>query len=199
MSEKFHTQRLTFCRLTNVSLSLSCFALKRVDNPVDRFRSLCRWHDQLVSLGKRVERQSRMGLNPSHRIFLLERPLRITLLRDLWWQHNYPNILAPFKNTLYQLVRRFRDTGSVADRRRNGTPKAVTLEFVSDVHLRILGSFQKSVLRLSQQMGASRESTPKAQKSLKFCVYRVKAVQELRSPDARKSQQYFFHCCILTH
>lgn len=48
MSEKFHTQRLTFCHLANVLLSLPCFALKRDGNPVERFRSLCSWHDQLV-------------------------------------------------------------------------------------------------------------------------------------------------------
>jgi hypothetical protein len=57
VSEKFYNQRFTFCHLANVPLSLPCFALKRVGNPVERFRGLCRWHDQLVSLGKLVERQ----------------------------------------------------------------------------------------------------------------------------------------------
>lgn len=70
------------------------------------------------------------------------------------------------------------------------TPKVVTLEFVSDIHLRILRSPQNSVRRLSQQVGASRESTPKAPRSLKFHAHRVKAVQELRLPDARKSYRY---------
>jgi hypothetical protein len=99
----------------------------------------------------------------------------------IFWRH---------VKTLYQLVRRFRDTGSVVDRRRNGTPKVVTLEGISDVHLRILRCPHKFVRCLSQQMGASRESTPNAQKSLNFHAYRVKAVQELRSPDVRKSHQY---------
>jgi hypothetical protein len=93
-----------------------------------------------------------------------KRTLSVTRLRDVWWRRNCPNILAPRKNTLYQLVGRFRDTGSVVGRRGSGTPKVVTLELVSDVHLRLLRSPQKSVRRLSQQMGASRESNPKALK-----------------------------------
>lgn len=131
-----------------------------------------------------------MGLRRGHRICLLEAYFQFNSFESCLeiWGRNCPNILAPYKNTLYQLVRRFRGTGWVVDRRRNGKPR-VTLEFVSDVQQRILRSPQKSVRRLSQQMGASRECTPKAQKSLKFHAYRVKAVQELRPPDARKRHQ----------
>jgi hypothetical protein len=106
------------------------------------------------------------------------------------WRRNCPSILAPCKNTPYQLVRRFRGTGSVVDRRRSGKPKVVALEFLSDVQQRILRSPQTFVRRLSQQMGTACESTPKAQKGMKCPAYRVKAVQEPRPPDTRRRHQY---------
>jgi len=49
-----------------------------------------------------------------------EHTLSVTLLRDVWWRRNCPNILAPCKNKLYQLVLRFRETRWVVDRRRSG-------------------------------------------------------------------------------
>jgi hypothetical protein len=48
------TQRLKFCLLANMPVSPPCFTLKSVGNPVELFRSMCRWQDQLVALGKRV-------------------------------------------------------------------------------------------------------------------------------------------------
>jgi hypothetical protein len=49
------------------------------------------------------------------------------------WLRKYPNILAPCKNTLYELGHQFHDTGSVDDGRRNGRPEVVAPDFISDV------------------------------------------------------------------
>jgi hypothetical protein len=127
-----------------------------------------------------------------HRISLLEAYFQCNSYERCVeiWLRKCPNILAPCKNTLYQLVYHFHDSGSVDDRQQSGRPKVVTPDFISDVQQQILRSPQKSVWHLSQQKGASHGFTHKALKNLKFLAYRVTDFLYRRSMVAPDSVPY---------
>lgn len=155
-----------------------------------------RWRFEGGAAGKRSAvhcvRSCRMGLARAQRIALIEAYFECKSYERCAriWRQKYPDDPIPSKDTLYQLVRRFRDTGSVDDRPRSGRPIVVTTDMVSDVERRMLQSPQKSVRRLWQQLGASRGSTHKALKALHLRAYRVKVVQELKPPDNEKRRHY---------
>jgi hypothetical protein len=51
------TQKLKCCHLPFITVSLTCFKLKDVGKFVEVCGIMCRWHDQLVGLGKRIDLQ----------------------------------------------------------------------------------------------------------------------------------------------
>jgi hypothetical protein len=52
--KSFSTQSLKFCHLANIlPVALPCLMLKSAGNPVELFRSMCRWPDYLTGLEKR--------------------------------------------------------------------------------------------------------------------------------------------------
>jgi transposase len=70
-------------------------------------------------------------LSTEERVFVLQK----------WWQHDhsyrdvvdlfverFPNSVPPSRQAIYNLNKRFEQTGSVADFPRSGTPKAATTE-----------------------------------------------------------------------
>ena len=65
------------------------------------------------------------------------------------FQLKFLNAPVPGKQTLYDLVHRFRETGSVNSKPRSGRPSALTREFLDDVHTNFQQSSKKSLCRLS--------------------------------------------------
>lgn len=133
-----------------------------------------------------------MSLSRNQRIVLLEAYFECKSYercKDVW-RNKYPNSAIPSKDTLYRLVRRFRNTGSVEDKHRSGRPKVLTPAFLQDAQQKILQTPQKSVRRLAQEIGASRGSTHNALRALHFHAYRVKMVQEMKPLDNEKRFRY---------
>jgi transposase len=56
------------------------------------------------------------------------------------FQDPSPDSVKSSKSTVYDLIKRFRETGGVHDRKRSGRPGAVTPAFVEDVEEHLLRS-----------------------------------------------------------
>ena len=105
--------------------------------------------------------------------------------------HKFPSVPVPHRNTVRRLIRKFRETGSVADASRAGRPKVLTEEKVTEIAAKVEASRKKSIRRLSQQADVSYGSAHKAlKKLLHLKPYKVTLVHELKEPDKCKRMRY---------
>ena len=82
--------------------------------------------------------------------------------------------------TVCRLIKRFQETGSVADRERCGRRKSATNEKTSSMVLaNVARSPVKSVRKISQELTISKSSVHRVLKTLKFHPYKVHLVQAL--------------------
>lgn len=102
----------------------------------------------------------------------------------------YPETKVPSKRCIQNLVRKWRETGSVENVKKRRRSLARTPEVVSNIQQRITRSPKKSIRRLAQQAGVSRTTCHRVLKSLKMRPYRVTCVQELKQPDKAKRIHY---------
>ena len=102
------------------------------------------------------------------------------------FKKKFPDASLPSRQAVYNLVARFRETGSVIDKPRSGRPSLLTDDAISNVSKRMETSPQKSVRRLSQESGLSPTTTHKALKKLELHPYRIRVVHELKEPDYEK-------------
>ena len=102
------------------------------------------------------------------------------------FKKKFPDASLPSRQTVYNLVARFRETGSVIDKPRSGRPSLLTDDAIRDISKRMETSPQKSVRRFSQESGLSRTTTHKALKKLELHPYRIRVVHELKEPDYEK-------------
>jgi transposase len=85
----------------------------------------------------------------------------------------------PNKSTV-RLVERFRETGSIGEKRRSGRPSVLSNDSLEDIRAHLLQSPRKSLNKLSQQTGMTYGSVQKATKCLKLHPYRVRLPHGLR-------------------
>ena len=102
----------------------------------------------------------------------------------------YPEIKAPAKHSVQSLVKKWCETGSVENVKKQRPKLVRTPEVVSNIQQRISISPQKSTRRLSQQVGLSRTTCQHVLKSLSMRAYRITFVQELKLPGKDKRLQY---------
>jgi hypothetical protein len=76
--------------------------------------------------------------------------------------------------------RRFRETGSIDEKRRSGRPSVLSNDSLEDIRARLLQSQRKSLRKLSQQTGMTYGSVHRATKRLKLHPYRVHSPHGLR-------------------
>ena len=136
-----------------------------------------------------------MKLTTEERTFLVEHVFKnngryTTAVQQLFNEH-FPNTETPHRISVYALIDKFRNTGSVLDYPRHGRPQVldeVKLEQVSDM---MLQSPKKSVRRLAQQTGLSIGSAHKAlTKKLNLYPYKITVTQQLKETDYEKRIQY---------
>ena len=134
-------------------------------------------------------------LSIEERIFLVEFVFRnndkyTESVKDEF-QRRFPQTTVPHRDTVRDLISKFRETGSVIDASRSGRPSKATKEKLEDISDRLLRSPSKSLRKLSQQSGLSLGLTHKVvRKELKLYPYKVRAVQELKDTDFRKRMEY---------
>ena len=94
-------------------------------------------------------------------------------------------------NGVAQLISRFRETGSVADKPRSGRPKTATDEATT---VAVLASFskspQRSTRRLSKESGVSRTSIRRILSSNKWHPYKIQLHQHLTEDDPDRRVQF---------
>jgi hypothetical protein len=87
---------------------------------------------------------------------------------------------VPNKSTIFRLVNRFRDTGSVQDKNRSGRPSVLSDDSLDDIRQTLLRSPRNSLRKLSLQSGLSYLSLHMATKILKLHPYPVHVMHELK-------------------
>jgi transposase len=61
--------------------------------------------------------------------------------------------VVPDKSTIQRLVERFREIGSIGEKRRSGRPSVLSNDSLEDIRARLLQSPRKSLRKLSQETG----------------------------------------------
>jgi transposase len=61
--------------------------------------------------------------------------------------------LVLYKSTIQRLVKLFRETGSIGEKRRSGRPSVISNDSLEDIRARLLQSPRKSLRKLSQHSG----------------------------------------------
>jgi transposase len=84
---------------------------------------------------------------------------------------------VPNKSTIQRLVKRFREIGSIGEKRRSGRPSILSNDNLEDIRARLLQSPRKSLRKLSQQTGMTYGSV---QRAIKLHTYRVLLPHGLR-------------------
>ena len=102
----------------------------------------------------------------------------------------YPELKAPAKSSVQSLVKKWRETGSVENVKKQRPKLVRTPEVVSDIQQRISISPQKSTRKISQEVGLSRTTCQCVLKSLSMRAYRITCAQELKLPEKDKHLQY---------
>ncbi|PSN32373.1 hypothetical protein C0J52_25571 [Blattella germanica] len=92
------------------------------------------------------------------------------------------DIDAPHRDTVHKLVNRFRETGSILDRKPQRTRHVLTEEKLK-IGQTLQRSPRKSLSRLSQETGVSQFSAWNATRLLKLKPYKITVVQELQPCD----------------
>ena len=87
------------------------------------------------------------------------------------FQANYPGVRVPSREAIRLLVNRFRETGSILDKKRNVKQRVLTEQKLEEIGERLQNSPQKSLSRLAQETDISKASAWKNSKNfiLKYC------------------------------
>ena len=96
----------------------------------------------------------------AHRIFMYDSYVRTESYREVTrlFSDRFPDIPAPHRDTVRKLVNRFRETGSVLDRKPRRTRHVLTEENLDELGETLERSPRKSLSRLSQETGVSQFS-----------------------------------------
>ena len=117
-----------------------------------------------------------------------------TVLVQRQFRREFPGRKIPHRNTIKNLVEKFRDSGSVTNNNKghSGPPStATTPAHVQDVRAHLEQSPRKSTRRLSQEVGISRTSVRRIiHRDLKLFPYKVQVLQA--QTQANKDQRYEF-------
>jgi transposase len=105
------------------------------------------------------------------------------------FRNSFPDSVVPNKSTIQCLVERFRETGSIGEK-RSGRPSILSDDSLEDIRARLLQSPRKSLRKLSQQTGMTYGSVQRATKHLKLHPYRVQVCHEFKEIDKEKRMHY---------
>jgi hypothetical protein len=102
----------------------------------------------------------------------------------------YPDKEVPNKTTVHRLVKKFRETESVCNKKHVRRQTVLTNDAVRVVHETLIRSPRKSLRRLPQECGTSKTSCHRATKQLQLLPYRFQSVHQLPERDKGARIQY---------
>jgi hypothetical protein len=97
---------------------------------------------------------------------------------------------GPRDKYIRELVKKFKETGSVANKKHNRKRTVLTEEKLKEAKESFLRSPKKSLSRRSAQLKISKTASHTASDLLNFRPYRVIQVQELKGPDYGKRKEF---------
>ncbi|PNF37420.1 hypothetical protein B7P43_G16027 [Cryptotermes secundus] len=126
-----------------------------------------------------------MKFTIKQRVFIVETIARKNIYRKFArrFRQKYPDSPVPTKSCVNRLLKKWRATGSVSDKKKQSKRTVLTEEKVKDIQARLQISPRKSLRRLAQETGVSLGSARTATKLIKFRPYKVTVVHELKEPD----------------
>ena len=138
-----------------------------------------------------------MVLSIQERIFLVEHVFRANgeYTDDVKneFLERFPTTDLPHRNTVRNLINKFRETGSVHDATRSGRPTVLTEQKVNVISEAMTHSPSKSMRRLSQEVGLSLGAAHTAvRKNIGLYPYRISCQHELKDADHDRRLQYCF-------
>jgi transposase len=116
-----------------------------------------------------------MIFSQDQRVFILEHYFSTRSYAECQnaFRNSFPDSVVPNTSTIQRLVERFRETGSIGEKRRSGRPSVLSNDSLVDIRARLLQSPRKSLRKLSKQTGLTYGSVQRATKCLKLHPYRV--------------------------
>lgn len=134
-------------------------------------------------------------LTIQERVFLVEQVLKAGDKYTKTVRQNFnlffPETRIPHRDTVRDLIDKFRSTGSVADAPRSGRPSVLSEDKVLDISDKMSMSPNKSIRKLAQETDVSVGTAHTAvRKILELFPYKVTVVQELKPADHGKRMQY---------
>lgn len=103
---------------------------------------------------------------------------------------NFYNEQPPHRNNIRRWCKKFKDTGSVQDKKRSGRPP-IRNESVELIHDSVIQSPKKSVRRRSLQLGVPKSSVHKVlKKRLKLTPYKIQRLHAMKPDDNRKRYDF---------
>jgi transposase len=103
------------------------------------------------------------------------------------YRQRYPTKPVPTQSALSKLVKKFKETGSVSDKRRTGRPKTATgAEATSKTIATVSVCGRTSVRQLSARVNISHASVHRILRKNHFLPYKVQQHQKLDGDDAER-------------
>lgn len=97
----------------------------------------------------------------------------------------------PHRDTVRDLISKFRSTGSVLDAERSGRPVVLTEMKLNSISDKILQKPETPMRRLAQEVEVSKSTVHKAvRKELKLYPYKIMSVHQLKQADYEKRMHY---------
>jgi transposase len=91
----------------------------------------------------------------NQRVFILEHYFSTRSYAECQnaFRNYFPDSVVPNKSTVQRLVERFRETGSIGEKRRSDLPSVLSNYSLEDIRARLFQSPRKSLRKLSQETG----------------------------------------------
>ena len=99
------------------------------------------------------------------------------------FRKRFPDSPRPSRQYIVDLFKKWRETGSVLNKKRNYKKRALTEVALQDIRARIELSPRKSSRRLAQECGISQSSVIRGLKTLNFYPYRISGAHKLHDTD----------------
>jgi hypothetical protein len=106
------------------------------------------------------------------------------------FRNSFPDSVVPNKSKILRIVKRFRESGIIGEKRRSGRPSVLSNDSLEDIRARLLQSPRKSLRKLDQQTGKTYGSVQRATRRLKMYPYLVQVCHELKEIDKEKRMRY---------
>ncbi|PSN33742.1 hypothetical protein C0J52_23551 [Blattella germanica] len=116
-----------------------------------------------------------------HRVFMYDNYMKIASCREIVrrFRAQLPSLNSPSEDTVRRLVNKFRETGSVLDKKQRATYCVLTADKLDKVRETLERMPTKFLRRLAQETGISKSTTWRGMKQLHMKPYKIMTMHDL--------------------